>query len=116
MNSITAYALLSDQVYARHEVTNPSPTSGNNQPLTPSDLVIPGATFVRKLDDPTSGFYAEAWTINGKLVVAFRGTDFGLAGVLNIGGVDFTSGNIPLAHGSAQAAQWMQAKAFVVNA
>ena len=66
MNSETEYALLSDYVYSR--------SAANNEfNLT---TLIPGAVRITSMTVTSSGFYAEAWTIGGKTVIAFRGTDF----------------------------------------
>ena len=55
-----------------------------------------------------SGFYAEQWSVGGKTVIAFRGTDFA-----DVVSKDHVQGNIPLATGNLTAQQWVDAKQYV---
>ena len=91
-------AILSDYVYSR--------SSANRQVNITS--LFPGATQIGVSDDPDSGFYAEAWQINGAVWIAFRGTDFAAPNLS-----DWNDGNIPLAIGNTSAAQLLDAIDFV---
>ena len=99
MNTETQYALLSDYVYSR--------SAANNE----FDLtkLIPGAVPILTMTVASSGFYAEAWTIGGKTVIAFRGTDFNAQSIT----ISFTQGNDGLAWGNVNTAQLQNAIAFV---
>ncbi len=99
MKDETIYALISDEVYSRQAA------NGTNMALDIEGLT--GAQFISSLDSG-SGMYAEAWEVGGKIVIAFRGTDFAAPNSL-----DWTQGNFPLALGNPQAGQLQAAIAFV---
>lgn len=103
MTAVTKYALISEAVYQRNGPEGNIPNLG----LDIEDFG--NAEYLEvNLPDPTDGFYAEAWRVDGKVVVAFRGTDFN-----GNRWADFISGNVPLAAGSIAASQFRQAIAFV---
>lgn len=72
---IIDYALLSDYVYSRHE---------EDQPFDPETLGFSNIKFnsnessenLNAVDHQASGFYEETWEYDGKVIIAFRGTNF----------------------------------------
>jgi hypothetical protein len=96
MTPETIYALISEEVYLR---------SPQNAGLDINALT--GAVFRSSLDSGT-GLYVEAWNVGGKVVIAFRGTDFNAPN-----SSDWTQGNAPLALGDPQAGQLQAATTFV---
>ncbi|GAB1715798.1 MAG: hypothetical protein NTAFB05_08400 [Nitrobacter sp.] len=101
MKTETKYALLSDFVYSRN-----GDGTAQNVAFNIPDL-ISGATLVRNSGSLSSGLYAEAWSIDGKIVIVFRGTDFNAPD-----NKDITT-DVALALGSPQNAQLQDAIAFV---
>ncbi|MGM4963072.1 calcium-binding protein [Tardiphaga sp. 1201_B9_N1_1] len=97
MKQETIYALLSDRVYSR---------TTDNIDIKFSSL--PKVEFLTSVNSET-GMYAEAWKVDGKLVIAFRGTDFSASD-----SKDWFQGNLPLGLlGDPQATQLQAALSFV---
>ena len=98
-NLIVDYAVLSDAVYSRNKL---------DQAMDPVDdfgyanLTVGNPEVYAVPDtDKLTGFYAETFVKGGQIVIAFRGTDFN-----DLFDKDWNQGNIPLAAGDQEAAEW----------
>lgn len=93
-NSVFKYAALSEIVYSR---------ANNDHKLDINKIAgitkLESDTAFTAFPSTTSGFHAEAFVVDSKTVIAFRGTDFA------DGIKDHVSGNAPLAVGDLEAQQ-----------